>query len=48
MGLNTLALRRGFDLDDEFDGPAAIEAMKGHVLDQATITGTYTLNPEVG
>ncbi|HKL50375.1 MAG TPA: YbhB/YbcL family Raf kinase inhibitor-like protein [Wenzhouxiangellaceae bacterium] len=35
------------DLDDEFDGPAAREAMEGHVLDQATITGTYTLNPEV-
>jgi len=35
------------DLDGEFDGPAALEAMEGHVLDQATITGTYTLNPEV-
>ncbi|HMB39037.1 MAG TPA: YbhB/YbcL family Raf kinase inhibitor-like protein [Wenzhouxiangellaceae bacterium] len=35
------------DLEDEFDGPAALKAMQGHVLDQATITGTYTLNPEV-
>jgi len=35
------------DLDDAFDGPAAIDAMEGHVLDQASITGTYTLNPEV-
>mgnify|MGYP005844065595 FL=1 len=36
------------DLPAEFDGPAALEAMEGHVLDQANITGTYTLNPEVG
>jgi len=35
------------DLDKEFDGPAALGAMEGHVLDQATITGTYTLNPDV-
>ncbi len=31
----------------EFDGPAVVEAIKGHVLDQATISGTYTLNPDV-
>jgi len=36
------------DLPPEFDGPAALEAMQGHILDQATLTGTYTLNPEVG
>lgn len=36
------------DVEDEFDGPAAMKAMDGHILDQATITGTYTLNPEVG
>lgn len=36
------------DLAEDFDGPAALKAMEGHVLDQATITGTYTLNPEVG
>ncbi|MGK7296058.1 MAG: YbhB/YbcL family Raf kinase inhibitor-like protein [Candidatus Wenzhouxiangella sp. M2_3B_020] len=35
------------DVEDPFDGPAAEEAMKGHVLDEASITGTYTLNPEV-
>jgi len=35
------------DLPDEFDGPNALEAIRGHVLDQATITGTYTLNPEL-
>jgi len=32
-------------VDDDFDGPAALAAMQGHVLDQASITGTYTLNP---
>ena len=36
------------DLPDEFDGPAVMEAIEGHVLDKAMITGTYTLNPEVG
>lgn len=36
------------DLGQDFDGPAALDAMEGHVLDKATITGTYTLNPEVG
>lgn len=35
------------DLDDEFDGPAALDAMEGHVLGQASLTGTYTLNPEL-
>lgn len=33
------------DLPERFDGPAALEAMQGHVLAQASITGTYTLNP---
>jgi len=36
------------DIDGEFDGPAVVEAMQDHVLGQATISGTYTLNPEVG
>jgi len=36
------------ELPEEFDGPAARRAMQDHILDQATITGTYTLNPEVG
>lgn len=31
-----------------FDGREAVEAMRGHVLGQASLTGTYTLNPEVG
>jgi Raf kinase inhibitor-like YbhB/YbcL family protein len=26
----------------------ALKAMEGHILDRATITGTYTLNPKVG
>lgn len=34
-------------LDGDFDGPAAVEAMRGHVLGEASLTGTYTLNPEV-
>lgn len=36
------------DIEEAFDGPAALAAMEGHVLDQASITATYTLNPEVG
>lgn len=30
-----------------FKGPAVLEAIKGHVLAQANITGLYSLNPEV-
>jgi hypothetical protein len=33
------------DVDDPFDGPAVEAALAGHVLDQASLTGTYTLNP---
>jgi len=33
------------DLPERFDGPTALEAIKAQVLDQASITGTYTLNP---
>lgn len=35
------------DVSGEFDGPAVVEAMQGHILDQASMTGTYTLNPGV-
>jgi len=35
------------DLPDDFDGPAALAAMDGHILAEASITGTYTLNPDV-
>ncbi|SFL96219.1 YbhB/YbcL family Raf kinase inhibitor-like protein [Marinobacter zhejiangensis] len=34
-------------LDGEFDGVAVREAMKGHVLASARVTGTYTLNPDL-
>lgn len=34
-------------LEGEFDGEAAVKAMQGHILDQASVTGTYTLNPNV-
>lgn len=36
------------ELPDEFTGHDVVEAIKGHVLGQAAITGTYTLNPDVG
>ncbi|OZB20121.1 MAG: phospholipid-binding protein [Marinobacter sp. 34-60-7] len=34
-------------LSGEFDGNAVREAMAGHVLASARVTGTYTLNPSV-
>ena len=30
-----------------FKGPAVLEAIRGHVLDKASITGLYSLNPAV-
>lgn len=35
------------DLPESFTGHDVVEAVEGHVLDQARITGTYTLNPSV-
>ncbi|RFF30212.1 YbhB/YbcL family Raf kinase inhibitor-like protein [Wenzhouxiangella sediminis] len=35
------------DLGGDFTGHDVVEAIQGHVLDQASITGTYTLNPAV-
>ena len=35
------------DVEDAFTGGDAIAAMAGHVLDQASLTGTYTLNPRL-
>lgn len=35
------------DLPADFTGPDALAAMEGHILDQASLTGTYTLNPNV-
>lgn len=32
-------------IDGVFDGPALLEAIRDHVLDQTQLTGTYTLNP---
>ncbi len=34
-------------LSGEFEGDAVREAMKGHILDSARVTGTYTLNPDL-
>lgn len=34
-------------LDGEFQGPDVVQAMEGHILAEATIVGTYTLNPQV-
>ncbi|MDO6824705.1 YbhB/YbcL family Raf kinase inhibitor-like protein [Marinobacter sp. 1_MG-2023] len=34
-------------LSGEFDGEAVRNAMKGHVLASARVTGTYTLNPDL-
>jgi Raf kinase inhibitor-like YbhB/YbcL family protein len=31
-------------LDGVFDAPKALEAMKGHILDQAQVMGTYAIN----
>lgn len=34
-------------LAGEFTGDKALKAMEGHILDQATVTGTYTLNADL-
>jgi Raf kinase inhibitor-like YbhB/YbcL family protein len=34
-------------VEGEFSGTAVLQAMAGHVLAQATLTGTYSLNPAV-
>ena len=34
-------------LDGRFGGPEVRQAMQGHILGQASLTGTYTLNPAV-
>jgi len=36
------------DLPDDFTGHDVVKAIEGHVLDQASISGTYTLNPAIG
>lgn len=35
------------DLDEGFTGPDALAAIEGHVLDSASIMGTYVINPDV-
>lgn len=35
------------DLPESFTGHDVVEAIEGHVLDRARITGSYTLNPAV-
>jgi Raf kinase inhibitor-like YbhB/YbcL family protein len=37
----------GLGLSGKFTGADAINALEGHVLDKATITGTYSLSPDV-
>jgi len=34
-------------LEGHFNGPTALAAMQGHILAQASLTGTYTLNPKL-
>jgi len=34
-------------LEGRFNGPAALAALQGHILAQASLTGTYTLNPKL-
>jgi Raf kinase inhibitor-like YbhB/YbcL family protein len=34
-------------VEGEFTGPEVLKAIEGHVLAQATLTGTYSLNPNV-
>lgn len=34
-----------FDVDGDFGGAEAVEAIEGHVLEVAELVGTYTLNP---
>ncbi len=34
-------------VEDKFTGPDVLQAIDGHILAKASITGTYTLNPRV-
>ena len=38
----------GLGEDGDFRGQDVLDALEGHVLDQAEIVGTYTTNPDVG
>jgi Raf kinase inhibitor-like YbhB/YbcL family protein len=35
-------------LEGRFNGPAARNALQGHILEEASITGLYSLNPALG
>jgi len=35
-------------LTGRFGGPEARAAMQGHILAEASLTGSYTLNPKLG
>ena len=35
-------------LEGDFKGPDVEKAMQGHILDQASVMGTYTMNPALG
>ena len=35
-------------LTGKFGGPEVRAAMQGHILAEASLTGTYTLNPKLG
>ncbi len=35
------------ELPAVFTAPEALKAMQGHILAEASLTGTYTLNPSV-
>jgi Raf kinase inhibitor-like YbhB/YbcL family protein len=37
----------GLSEDGDWGGPDVLDAIEGHVLDQAEIVGTYTTNPDV-
>ncbi|MCL2895794.1 YbhB/YbcL family Raf kinase inhibitor-like protein [Brenneria tiliae] len=35
------------ELQGKFDGPTVLSAIAGHILAEASLTGTYSLNPDV-
>lgn len=37
----------GCPVEGVFRGPDVLEAIQGHILDRASVTGTYTLNPHL-
>ena len=38
---------KGLELDDDFTGEDVRQAVEGHVLESASLTGTYALNPRL-